>query len=146
MSETWLPTLITETPQGGYALAVKLARTAVKLTQADPDIRNEYMFTSMTPQRLFLFLQLWLPIFKRLRRLIIIGAIKDQDLSHKTQSLIKKTWNIAYIFWLFQSLAQAFLSFRVKKQGILIFEIKANMGPCYNRLIPFGFDHNPLSR
>lgn len=41
MSETWLPTLITETPQDGYALAVKLARIAVKLTQADPDIRNE---------------------------------------------------------------------------------------------------------
>lgn len=44
MSETRLPTLITETPQDGYALAVKLARTAVKLTQADPDIRTITMW------------------------------------------------------------------------------------------------------
>lgn len=41
MSETWLPTLVTDTPQDGYALAMKLARVAVKMTQADPAIRND---------------------------------------------------------------------------------------------------------
>lgn len=40
MAETWLSTLATDTPQEGYALAVKLARTAVRLTQADPAIRE----------------------------------------------------------------------------------------------------------
>jgi hypothetical protein len=29
---TWLPTLITETPEEGYDLAVKLSRMAIKLT------------------------------------------------------------------------------------------------------------------
>jgi len=41
MSETWLPSLITDTPQEGYALAVKLARVAVKMTQTNPAIRND---------------------------------------------------------------------------------------------------------
>lgn len=41
MTETWLPTLITETPQAGYDLAVKLARIAVKMTQPDAQIRDE---------------------------------------------------------------------------------------------------------
>ncbi|EPX79477.1 hexameric tyrosine-coordinated heme protein [Litoreibacter arenae] len=41
MSDTWLPTLITDTPQEGYELAVKLARVAVKMTQADPAIRDD---------------------------------------------------------------------------------------------------------
>lgn len=41
MTETWLPTLITDTPQAGYDLAVKLARVAVKLTQPDAQIRDE---------------------------------------------------------------------------------------------------------
>lgn len=40
MTETWLPTLLTATPQDGYALAVKLARVAVKMTQTDPAIRE----------------------------------------------------------------------------------------------------------
>ena len=40
MAETWLPTLITDTPQEGYDLAVKLARVAVKMTQSDPSIRE----------------------------------------------------------------------------------------------------------
>ena len=40
MPDTWLPTLLTDTPQDGYALAVKLARVAVKMTQADPAIRE----------------------------------------------------------------------------------------------------------
>ena len=41
MSTTWLPTLITPDPEAGYALAVTLARTAVKLTQPDAEIRAE---------------------------------------------------------------------------------------------------------
>ena len=41
MSETWLTTLITETPQDGYDLAVKLSRVAVKMTQPDAEIRND---------------------------------------------------------------------------------------------------------
>ena len=41
MDETWLPTLRTETPQEGYALSIKLARVAVKMTQADPAIRDD---------------------------------------------------------------------------------------------------------
>lgn len=41
MTETWLPTLITDTPQAGYELAVKLSRVAVKLTQPDAGVREE---------------------------------------------------------------------------------------------------------
>lgn len=41
MSEIWLPTLLTDTPQEGYNLAVKLARVAVKLTQTDPAVRED---------------------------------------------------------------------------------------------------------
>ncbi|QYX56118.1 hexameric tyrosine-coordinated heme protein [Roseovarius sp. SCSIO 43702] len=37
---SWLPTLITATPEEGYDLAVKLARIAVKKTQPDADIRD----------------------------------------------------------------------------------------------------------
>lgn len=37
---TWLPTLITKTPEDGYDLAVKLSRMAIKLTQPDPEARN----------------------------------------------------------------------------------------------------------
>ena len=40
MSDIWLPTLITATPQEGYELAVKLARVAVKMTQPDAETRN----------------------------------------------------------------------------------------------------------
>ncbi|MDF1609336.1 hexameric tyrosine-coordinated heme protein [Hoeflea sp. YIM 152468] len=40
MMSTWLPSLITETPQDGYDLAVKLSRVAVKLTQPDPAARE----------------------------------------------------------------------------------------------------------
>ena len=39
MTEPWLPSLITETPDQGYDLAVKLARMAVKLTQPSAEIR-----------------------------------------------------------------------------------------------------------
>ncbi|MBK0327512.1 hexameric tyrosine-coordinated heme protein [Rhodobacteraceae bacterium F11138] len=39
--EKWLPSLLTETPQDGYDLAVKLSRVAVKLTQPDADVRDK---------------------------------------------------------------------------------------------------------
>lgn len=37
---TWLPSLITQTPEQGYDLAVKLSRVAVKLTQPDAEARE----------------------------------------------------------------------------------------------------------
>lgn len=37
---TWLPSLITDTPQDGYELAVKLSRMAVKMTQPDAEVRD----------------------------------------------------------------------------------------------------------
>lgn len=40
MSETWLPTLITDTPEEGYDLAMKLARKAVGMTQPDAEVRK----------------------------------------------------------------------------------------------------------
>ncbi|NKB28391.1 MAG: peroxidase [Rhodobacteraceae bacterium] len=40
MMSTWLPSLITETPQDGYDLAVKLSRMGVKLTQPDAEARD----------------------------------------------------------------------------------------------------------
>jgi hypothetical protein len=45
-SDSWLPTLQTDTPQEGYELAVKLARMGVKTTQPDMEVlkkgRQEY--------------------------------------------------------------------------------------------------------
>ena len=40
MTEVWLPSLITDTPQEGYDLAMKLARKAVGMTQPDDKIRK----------------------------------------------------------------------------------------------------------
>ncbi|WP_424942171.1 hexameric tyrosine-coordinated heme protein [Aliiroseovarius crassostreae] len=37
---SWLPTLITATPEEGYDLAIKLSRMAVKKTQPDDDART----------------------------------------------------------------------------------------------------------
>lgn len=37
---TWLPTLITDTPEQGYDLAIKLSRVAIKLTQPDAAARE----------------------------------------------------------------------------------------------------------
>ncbi|MEM8957510.1 MAG: hexameric tyrosine-coordinated heme protein [Pseudomonadota bacterium] len=37
---SWLPTLKTDTPEEGYALAVKLSRMAVKMTQPDDTARR----------------------------------------------------------------------------------------------------------
>lgn len=39
--DNWLPSLITKTPTEGYALAVKLSRMAVKMTQPDADTRDK---------------------------------------------------------------------------------------------------------
>jgi hypothetical protein len=36
---TWLETLITDTPEAGFALAVKLSRMGVKLTQPSDEVR-----------------------------------------------------------------------------------------------------------
>lgn len=38
--DTWLPSLITDTPQAGYELAVKLSRVSVKMTQQDAAVRE----------------------------------------------------------------------------------------------------------
>lgn len=35
-----IPTLITDTPDEGYQLAIKLSRLAVKFTQQDPEVRE----------------------------------------------------------------------------------------------------------
>ena len=40
MTQPWLPTLETPTPEAGYALAVKLSRMAVKLTLPDAEMRT----------------------------------------------------------------------------------------------------------
>lgn len=40
MSEPWLPTLITENPEAGFQLALKLSRLGVKFTQPDADVRD----------------------------------------------------------------------------------------------------------
>lgn len=38
MSEQWLTSLITETPQEGFELAMTLSRRGVKSTQSDPEV------------------------------------------------------------------------------------------------------------
>jgi len=46
MTDTWLETLMTDTPQAGFELAITLSRRGVKYTQPDPDmlkkLRPEY--------------------------------------------------------------------------------------------------------
>ena len=37
---SWLPTLITESPEQGFELALKLSRVAVKKTQPDDAVRT----------------------------------------------------------------------------------------------------------
>ena len=37
---SWLSTLLTDTPEEGYQLAVKLSRMAVKQTQPDDEVRE----------------------------------------------------------------------------------------------------------
>lgn len=41
MSEQWLTSLITETPQEGYELAIKLSRMGVKYTQPNDEVRSK---------------------------------------------------------------------------------------------------------
>jgi hypothetical protein len=41
VSEPWLATLKTETPQGGWDLAIKLSRMSVKVTQPSDEIRSQ---------------------------------------------------------------------------------------------------------
>lgn len=38
MTDTWLPSLITATPQEGFELAITLSRRGVKYTQPDMDV------------------------------------------------------------------------------------------------------------
>lgn len=40
-AETWLPNLITETPQEGFALAITLSQKGVAKTQPDAETRKE---------------------------------------------------------------------------------------------------------
>jgi len=40
MTDSWLPSLLTATPEEGYALAIKLSRVGVKMTQPDAEIRE----------------------------------------------------------------------------------------------------------
>jgi hypothetical protein len=40
MSDPWLPTLKTATPQEGFELAIKLSRMGVKYTQPSEEIRQ----------------------------------------------------------------------------------------------------------
>lgn len=50
MDNNWLTTLITETPQEGFELAITLSRRGVKYTQPDSDtlkkLRNEYAMSA----------------------------------------------------------------------------------------------------
>ncbi len=40
MSETWLTSLKTDTPQAGFELAIKMARIGVKYTQPSDEVRS----------------------------------------------------------------------------------------------------------
>jgi len=41
MTESWLPTLITSTPEEGFQLAIKLSRMGVKTTQPDVEVLHK---------------------------------------------------------------------------------------------------------
>lgn len=41
MSEQWLTSLITKTPQEGFELAIKLSRMGVKYTQPSDEVRSK---------------------------------------------------------------------------------------------------------
>lgn len=40
MTDAWLPTLITDSPEAGFELALKLSRLGVKFTQPDAAARD----------------------------------------------------------------------------------------------------------
>jgi hypothetical protein len=41
MSDPWLTSLLTDSPEAGFGLAVKMSRVGVKVTQPSDDIRKE---------------------------------------------------------------------------------------------------------
>ncbi|MBS0392570.1 MAG: hexameric tyrosine-coordinated heme protein [Comamonadaceae bacterium] len=41
MADAWLTTLITDTPQQGFELAITLSRRGVKYTQPDPEVLHK---------------------------------------------------------------------------------------------------------
>ncbi|MEO7147967.1 MAG: hexameric tyrosine-coordinated heme protein [Terrimesophilobacter sp.] len=41
MSDSWLPTLQTATPEDGFNLAVKMSRIGVKVTQPSAEVRDK---------------------------------------------------------------------------------------------------------
>lgn len=41
MSDAWLPTLITDSPEAGYQLAIKMSRMGVKYTQTSAEAREK---------------------------------------------------------------------------------------------------------
>lgn len=41
MADTWLTSLMTDTPQEGYELAITLSRRGVKYTQPNPDVLHK---------------------------------------------------------------------------------------------------------
>lgn len=41
MADTWLPSLITATPEDGFNLAVKMSRIGVKVTQPSAEVRDK---------------------------------------------------------------------------------------------------------
>lgn len=41
MADAWLTSLITDTPQEGYELAITMSRRGVKYTQPDPDVLHK---------------------------------------------------------------------------------------------------------
>lgn len=41
MADQWLTSLITETPQEGFELAIKLSRKGVGYTQTSPEVREK---------------------------------------------------------------------------------------------------------
>lgn len=40
MTDSWLPSLITATPEDGFNLAVKMSRIGVKVTQPSAEVRD----------------------------------------------------------------------------------------------------------
>ena len=51
MSDIWLESLQTATPQESYDLAIKLARVAVKMTQPDAQVRTRLRAAYLEVQR-----------------------------------------------------------------------------------------------
>lgn len=41
MSDAWLPSLMTDNPQSGFELAVKISRVSIKTIQPDEEVRNK---------------------------------------------------------------------------------------------------------